>query len=269
MCPVWGTSAELEYNWYHASKRACNKNEDQRGIHLGCVSLPFFHLSCFSLLWTIWQSRYGIKSWMDICPFMHLLFYKQTICKKRAKARIVHLQPAWSSCVLSLCHSPTQGKGVSLSQTKTRGWRKSVVKNSQYAFPCFLNHRKPSTLKDGEFKLCFENSPLSAVSSIICPHQGRKWVRRRWAQGEEEEGVERANGRINFKTHTLSKKLLQAVHDYEYKLSVTYCLSSPLFRDHMWWDPVHQLMRSFRPSTRSIPATQQPGLWRWSLFSER
>lgn len=47
--PVWGTSAEREYHWYHASKRAYNKNEAWRGIHLGCKSLPFLFPSILFL----------------------------------------------------------------------------------------------------------------------------------------------------------------------------------------------------------------------------
>lgn len=115
------------------------------GIHWGCMLHPFlFHLSCFSSLWTIWQSRNG-KKCVKRRILAHLFFCKQTIWeRKKAKLQIIHLQPAYLP------------DGV-----KWDWFEKKTT--------CFLTHRKPSlTLHGREFNLnCFENSPLL----ILCfPH---------------------------------------------------------------------------------------------------
>ena len=144
--------------------------------------------------------------------------------------------------------------------------KKDCCEELSTSLPLFSDpQRAPLTLHGGKFKLCFEGSPLFLVPSIICPHQCRKWVHRRWAQGEEEEGVERANCGANFKTHTLSKKLLQAVHDYEYKLSVTsllfsFLVFSSLQRPYVMRSstPANEILQTFHKVHPSYPAA-------WSL----
>lgn len=77
------------------------------------------------------------------------------------------------------------------------------------------------------------------LNAVICLYQSRKWDHKRCEQGE-----------YLFSSPPIS----------------TLCC---YFRDHMWWDPTHHLMRFYKCSTKSIRLTQQPGLWKWSLYSER
>lgn len=139
VCPVWGTSAELENSWYRAFKRTFNKNAEQHSIHRGCMSqtnsLSSFFI-CFSSLWTIWQSRNCKKCVKkDIsysCMFLFCLvvvvffFLKQTIWWRKRQKSIMwtpnqtHIPaPLWLNGLnrFSLVSWPTE----SLSHTAWQG----------------------------------------------------------------------------------------------------------------------------------------------------
>lgn len=149
------------------------------GLHVTPISLS-------SLLALFTLNHLRKQKWHQKCVKNdHLLFCEQTIWEKLAKVWIVHLHTAWSSCVLSLCHSPTPEGGEGLV------WR-TLNRLSLVLGPT----DSPLKWHGRELKLCFERSPLFSFSSIICPHQCGKWAHRRWAQGETKGRVERANCKL-------------------------------------------------------------------------
>lgn len=138
-----------------------------------------------------------------------------------------------------------------------KGKRRTDVKNSQRAFPYFLTHRNSSHTTWQSLSCVLRIVPFHLSFVLIRAGNG-------FTEGEHKErrneGVERANCRANFKTHTLSEKLLQAVHDCEYKLSVIYCLLSSFQRPYVMRSstPANEILQTFHKVLPTYPAA-------WSL----
>lgn len=90
-------------------------------------------------------------------------------------------------------YDPCNCSTVKKKKKQSAGWKKWKCKlstsNLAALKPCFLT--LSHTLWQSLTRVLRMLPHLFSFSSVICPHQCRKWVHRRWAQGEEEEGGSR------------------------------------------------------------------------------